>query len=94
LFDQIENVIVNVSGGCASAAVEIEWEVDIHYVPFTLTWVTTILSGVPVGTHIDWLSCNSTGTPPARTRVAAVTNCAVAQGGTVVPVNAQPAIAY
>jgi hypothetical protein len=60
----------------------------------TLTWTTKHVSGVPVGVHIDWLSCSSTGTPDERTRVAPVIHCAVAQGGFGVPVSAQPATVY
>ena len=52
------------------------------------------LSGVPVGTQVDWLSFSSTGEPIAFTRVAPEVHCAVAQGGLDVPVSAQPVTAY
>jgi hypothetical protein len=57
-----------------------EWVIYIHQIPFTLICVTMMFSPVPVGEQIAWLSCNSTGIPPARTRVAAVIHCAVTQG--------------
>jgi hypothetical protein len=87
-------VIIVVRTGCAAPSVNIEWEVDIHYVPFTLTCVTTTLNGLPVGTQMDWLSCNNTGTPPARTRVAPVIHCAVAHVGLGTVERPQPAIEY
>lgn len=40
----------------------------------------TIMSGVPVGAQIAWLSSKRPGWPATVTRVAAVTNCAVTQG--------------
>jgi hypothetical protein len=73
-------MIVVIGGGGSATAIEVEWEIDIHHIPFTRIWVTTMLSGVPVGAQIAWLSCNNTGMPPARTRVAAVTHWAVTQG--------------
>jgi hypothetical protein len=52
----------------------------IVQLPITRAWTTVGISGVPVGMQMDWLSCNSTGCPPAITRVAEVTNCAVTHG--------------
>jgi hypothetical protein len=39
-----------------------------------------MLTPVPLGVQMAWLSCKSTGTPPTRTRVAAVTHWAMTQG--------------
>jgi hypothetical protein len=50
-------------------------------VPFTRICVDMIVSGLPVGTHVDWLFFRSTGWPPAFTRVAALVKVAVAHGG-------------
>lgn len=54
----------------------------------------TGIIGVPVGMHVDWLTSVATGTPPASTRVAPITNCPVTHGGVEVVDNAQPAMAY
>src|SRR5262249_1276489 len=51
---------------------------------------TEQVSGVPVGTQTDWLSCSSTGAPSARTRVAPLVHCAVAHGGVSGSGSAQP----
>jgi hypothetical protein len=51
-----------------------------NYVPITLVCVDNIINGVPFGAQIAWLSMSSTGIPPAVTRRAAVTHCAVTQG--------------
>jgi len=53
-----------------------------------------MISGVPLGTQIAWLSSNKTGIPLDVTRVAAVTQLAVTQGdGAPDTLNAQPATA-
>ena len=48
----------------------------------------------PVGTQTAWLVWVMTGTPPARTRVAPTTHCAVTQGGVDVLASAHPATTY
>jgi hypothetical protein len=55
-----------------------------------------MFTGVAFGTQMAWLSCNSTGTPPARTRMAAVTHWAVTQGKGMPAgvVNGQPAMVW
>jgi len=53
LLDHVANVIVVVGRRRASARIKMKWKIYIHHVPFTLTWVTTMLSGVPVGAQID-----------------------------------------
>jgi hypothetical protein len=61
----------------------------------TFGCVDVIINGVPFGAHIAWLSNKITGIPPANTRVALVTNCAIRQGLGVVPAtNGQPATVY
>jgi hypothetical protein len=80
LFDELPDVIVVGRFRGSAAAIELEWIGDLHQLPFTRTWVTAMISGVPVGAQIAWLSRRTTGTPPAVTRVAAVTHCAVTQG--------------
>jgi hypothetical protein len=68
-------------------------EIDVGHVPFTRVCVTMMLSGVPFGAHIDWLSCMRIGMPPAFTRVAAVTHVAVTQGeGADATLKGQPEI--
>ena len=52
----------------------------IIYIPVTLVCVTVIISGVPLGTQMAWLSNNKTGNPLDVMRVAAVTQFAVTQG--------------
>jgi hypothetical protein len=58
-------VVIGVSG--ATATIKIKWVIKLHrkfcsliskvvHCPFTLTWVIAIVSGVPVGTQIAWLS--------------------------------------
>jgi len=53
-----------------------------------------MFSPVPVGTHTAWLSCSSTGTPPARTRVDEVIHWAVTQGPAAGGTNVHPAMVY
>jgi len=51
-----------------------------------------MISGVPVGRQFDLLSSSTTGWPFANTRVAALVQLAVAQGGAEPEdANAQPA---
>src|SRR2546427_13262908 len=45
--------------------------------PVTRVCVTAMISGVPVGAQIAWLSSNNSGWPFEVTGVAAVMNCAV-----------------
>jgi hypothetical protein len=85
-------VVIVAGNGGVTPAIKVKRKVYIHQVPLTRIWVATILSGVPVGAQIAWLSCSKTGTLPALTRVAALTHWAVAQGGLPVPVNPQPAM--
>src|ERR1700741_2832288 len=64
-----------------------------------VTWVCVevIISGVPVGMQVAWLSSSSSGCPIDVTRVAAVVHCAVAHGGEVPLViagNVHPATEY
>jgi hypothetical protein len=54
--------------------------IGVPQVPVTLVCVTTVISGVPVGTQIAWLSNSSSGCPVDVTRVDPITNCAVTQG--------------
>jgi len=49
-------------------------------IPVTRVCVLMISSGVPVGTHVAWLSWSSTGCPSEVIWVAAVVNWAVAHG--------------
>jgi len=46
----------------------------------TLSCVAKIMSGVPLGTQIAWLSSSKTGIPLEVTLAAAVTHWAVIQG--------------
>jgi hypothetical protein len=63
------------------------------HIPVTRVWVTVIISGVPLGAQIAWLSKRSTGTPLDKTRVAALTHCAVTHGlGAPEMLNGQPAM--
>jgi hypothetical protein len=48
----------------------------------------------PVGTQTAWLVWTITGRPPARTRVAPTTHCAVTHGGLGTLASAQPATTY
>jgi hypothetical protein len=60
-----------------------KWEIDIHDSPqvaVTRVWVTAMISGVPVGAQIAWLSSSKSGWPFDVTRNALVTHCAVTQG--------------
>ena len=64
-------------------------------VPITRICVAITFSGVPVGAQMAWVVWRSTGAPPAKTRIAPTTHCAVTHGplpagGT----NGQPTIAY
>ena len=52
----------------------------MFYIPVTLVCVTVIISGVPLGTQMAWLSKSKTGNPFDVIRVAAVTQLAVTQG--------------
>ncbi len=55
-----------------------------------------MIIGVPVGTHVPWLDCTSSGCPRDVTRTVPLTHCADTQGP--FPFggggNVQPAIAY
>lgn len=63
--------------------------------PVTLVCVTVIINGVPFGTHIAWLSSNSTGIPFDITLVAPVIQLAVTHGmGPPGVEKGQPAITY
>src|SRR5262245_13439981 len=64
--------------------------------PVTRVCVTAMISGVPVGAQIAWLSSNNNGWPFEMTRVAAVTNCAVTHGPLAAGGggSAQPATTY
>src|SRR5689334_17361040 len=55
-----------------------------------------MISGVPVGAQIAWLSSSSSGWPLEVTRVAELTNCAVTHGPlpAVGGGSVQPAITY
>jgi hypothetical protein len=64
----------------ASFVVESEGVFNIHHVPVTLVCVTVIISGVPLGIQMAWLSSSSTGMPVEVMRVAPVTHWAVTQG--------------
>ena len=66
----------------------------MHYTASALSFALQNLPipVVLVGAQSAWLSCKSTGTPPARTRVAALIHLAVAQGGVPVPLSPQPVI--
>src|SRR4029453_17590416 len=64
------------------------------HIPLTRVWVTTTVSGVPVGVQTDWLSRSTTGTPPAVTRVAATTHCALTQGPPACGTSGQPLTTY
>lgn len=48
--------------------------------PVTRVCVTVIISGVPLGTQMAWLSSNRTGMPLEVILVAAVTQLAVTHG--------------
>src|SRR5690606_21825810 len=67
-----------------------------NYMPVTRACVTVIMSGVPLGVQIAWLSNSKTGIPLEVIRLAAVTHCAVIHGKGLPPgvVKGQPAIVY
>src|SRR6266853_4035693 len=65
----------------------------LRYVARTRVCTTSGIRGVPVGTQTDCPAIVTTGAPPAITRTAPTTQCAVAQGGLPEPVSAQPAMA-
>jgi hypothetical protein len=95
LFDQIANVIVSRRVRSTAAIIKTEWIIHLTHVAVTRVWVTITFNGVPVGAHTARLVCVNTGCPPASTRVAATTHCAVTHGplppgGT----NGQPATTY
>jgi hypothetical protein len=46
----------------------------------TRVWVTTIISGVPVGAQMAWLLCTRRGCPFDVTLVVPLSHCAVTQG--------------
>jgi hypothetical protein len=72
-----------------------EGKIDVHHVPFTRICVATMLTPVPFGTQIAWLSWSRSGIPLDRTRVAAVTHCAVTQGtGDPLTLNMHPAMVH
>ena len=68
LLDHLADMLILAGWRRPPATVDIKRMVDVHYIPFTRTWVTTTLSGVPFGMQTAWLSCSSTGWPPANTR--------------------------
>ena len=51
-------------------------------------------NGLPVGTQTAVPLCTTTGTPPASTRVAPTTHCAVTHGPPDTGGNGQPATTY
>src|SRR5262245_48414619 len=81
--------------GGATAAGDLVRVIWVAHVPVTLTCVAAMISGVPFGAQIAWLSSSSNGWPLEVTRVAAVTHCAVTHGdGAPETLNAQPATTY
>ena len=58
--------------------------------------VITIIKGVPVGAHIAWLLCTTSGWPLESTRTLPISQFAVTQGplATVGGGKVQPAIRY
>ena len=93
LLDQVADVRVVVDLGRPAAGIEVIWEIDVH-VAMTRGWVVMTSKPWPVGTQTAWLVCVMTGTPPAKTRVAPTTHCAVTQGGLGTLVRAHPATTY
>ena len=64
----------------------------VVYMAVTLVCVAVMISGVPLGAQMAWLSSSNTGIPLEVTRVAAVTQVAVRQGdGAPDTLKAQPA---
>jgi hypothetical protein len=76
LFYQVANMPIVARASGPSEAIELKRIKDVHlcHIPVTLSWVKTTTSGVPVGAHIAWLSCKSSGWPLEVIRVAAVMN--------------------
>lgn len=65
------------------------------YVPVTFVWVDKIRSGVPLGTHVAWLSKSTTGKLSDLTLTATVVHCAVTHGtGEPDTLNGHPVILY
>ena len=65
------------------------------YIPVTRVWVARIMSGVPFGAQMAWLSSNKTGMPFDKIRVAPVTQLAVTHGlGAPETLNGHPATTY
>jgi hypothetical protein len=90
LLDQVANVRIVVDLSRPAARVEVIWKIDVH-VAMTRGWVVMTSKPWPVGTQTAWLVCVMTGTPPAKTRVAPTTHCALTHGGVEVLAKAQPA---